>query len=48
MDALLGLIIALVVFALLILVISRSFKTLVLVGLVAVAAMILTGIGILR
>ncbi len=47
MDALLGLIIALIVFALLIMVVGRMYKILVFAGLVAVAVMVLAGAGIL-
>lgn len=46
MDALLGLIIALVVFVLLIMVVSRSAKTLLFLGIAAVVFLILGTIGL--
>lgn len=47
MDGLLALIIAMVVFALLIFLVSRSAKTITLIGLGVVAALVLLGLGLL-
>jgi hypothetical protein len=47
MDGLLALIVALVVFAILILIISRSVKSIIFIGLVIFAIMVLKALGVL-
>jgi len=47
MDGLLALIVAMVVFALFIFFVSRSAKTIVIIGLIVVAALVVLGLGLL-